>query len=97
MLMLFTLSITPKLFLHAVFADHTDVVYKKTGGETQVSKSGFSCDCNNQVATSPFIEHDDTPEPGILTVYQLVVPPFSSHLIASTPLYCALRGPPALL
>jgi hypothetical protein len=95
LLVLFALSITPKLYLHAVFADHTDVVYKQTDGKTQVSKNGFTCDCNNQVATSPFTEHADAFEIGILSVYQSFIPHFPSQIIASTQFYFELRGPPA--
>jgi hypothetical protein len=96
MLMLFTLSITPKLYLHAVFADHTDVVYKKANnGETQVSKYGFTCDINNQVATSPFTEHDDAPETGIVTVYRSFTAHVASQIVSTTRFYFQLRGPPA--
>jgi hypothetical protein len=98
MLMLFAFSITPKLYLHAIFADHTDTVFKKPAdGKTQVSKSGFSCDWSNQVATSPFIEHDDAFEIGILCVYQSFIPHFPPQIIASTPFYFELRGPPAFI
>lgn len=98
MLVLFTLSITPKLYLHAVFADHTDIVFKKAdNGKTQVGKNGFACDCYNQVATSPFTEHAETPEIGILSVYQSFTPHFPSQIIANTQFYFELRGPPAIL
>jgi hypothetical protein len=98
MLMLFTLSITPKLYLHAIFADHTDTVFKKQNdGKPQVSKSGFACDCNNQVATSPFTEHDGANITGILPVYQSFIPYFPSQIIASTKFYFELRGPPACI
>jgi hypothetical protein len=98
MLILFTLSITPKLYLHAVFADHTDLVCKKTdNGKTQVSKNGFACDCNNQVATSPFTEHDDAPKIGTVTVYQSFVVNFTSQIISTTRFYSALRGPPVVI
>src|SRR5688500_7699630 len=97
MLILFTLSITPKLFLHTIFADHADIVYKKSDGKTQVSKNGFTCDCNNQVATSPFITHENPPEIGILPVYQSLITHFPSQIIASTQFYLELRGPPAIL
>ena len=95
LLVLFTLSITPKLYLHAIFADHTDIVLKKTDGKTQVSKNGFTCDRNNQVATSPFIEHADALDIGILHVYQSFIPHFPSKVIANTQFYFELRGPPA--
>lgn len=97
MLVLFALSITPKLYLHTVFADHTDIVRKKTDGKTQVGKNGFTCDCNNQVATSPFTEHVDTIEMGILPVYPSFIPHVPSQIIASTLFYLELRGPPAVI
>lgn len=97
MLLLFTLSITPKLYLHAIFADHTDIVYKKSDGKTQVSKNGFTCDRNNQVATSPFTEHADAPETGVVSVYQSFISHFPSQIIANTQFYFELRGPPAVI
>src|SRR5687768_10253481 len=74
MLILFTFSITPKLFLHDLFTNHTDTVYKKTvDDKAQVSKSGFTCDCNDLVATSPFTEHKNAIELPILFDYQVWV------------------------
>lgn len=96
MLVIFTLSITPKLYLHAIFAHHTDIVYKKTdSGKTQVSKNGFACDCNNQVATSPFTEPGETPKIGALTIYQLYLLHFTSEIITNEQFYFELRGPPS--
>lgn len=98
MLMFFAFSITPKLYLHAIFADHTDVVYQKSAdGKTQVAKNGFACDCNNQVATSPFTEHDEPGAFGIITVYSAFIPFFSSQISSTTRLYHTLRGPPAVI
>lgn len=97
MLALFVLSITPKLYLHTIFANHTDVVYKSTDGKEQVSKNGYSCDCNSQVATSPFTDHVDAFEIGVLSVYPSLIPHFPSLIPANTTLYFELRGPPAVM
>ena len=97
MLFLFVLSITPRLYLHDLLADHTDTVYKKTdAGNAQVGKSGFSCDVSNWVATSPFIEQDPLPDILLFSIYQPLVLHFPSSIIAQKPCLCELRGPPAI-
>ncbi|OQP48916.1 hypothetical protein A4R26_31225 [Niastella populi] len=98
MLLLFTFSITPRAYLHHLFADHQDIAfaYDLSGDEDQLSASGFQCDIHEQVAESPFTD----------LIYQLaVVQPIlyptatSQHLIANIRLKAVvistLRGPPA--
>ena len=55
LLMLFTLSITPKQLLHDVLANHTDNSVE-TAGNAYVAKPGYNCDRLNLVAESPFTE-----------------------------------------
>ena len=97
MLFLFTLSITPRLYLHDWLANHTDSVFKETDtGKAQVCIRGFSCDVNNWVATSPFIEQEGSPDILLFSVYQQLVLHFPSQMIAQTPFFFELRGPPAI-
>ncbi len=61
LLLLFMFGNTPQKILHDVFAGHTDVAYKNNSrqADTQLTKTGFSCDYHNYVAESPFIEWDN--------------------------------------
>lgn len=54
MLLMFSLSITPKLFLHDLVVRHRDSSIS-SGKYVQVGKTGFRCDCENQVVELPFL------------------------------------------
>ena len=58
MLVVFAFSITPRVVLHGWFASHKDAPGKKSsaGGEHQLAKSTYNCNCDNIVAESPFTE-----------------------------------------
>jgi hypothetical protein len=94
MLLVFSLSITPKRFLHAVFAKHIDNKQVKNNDQPyQLTSSGYNCDTDNLVAESPF-EYGSN---------GTVVPPTSNFLsytlleISFTSVekvYTTLRGPP---
>ena len=56
MLIVFSLSITPKRILHDLFAKHIDNKPQKiTHHLSQLSKAGFNCDNDNLVAESSFL------------------------------------------
>jgi hypothetical protein len=92
LLLIFTLGITPKKFLHDAFAIHTD---KKPLSEKpyQLSKSGYKCDVNNLVA-----------EPNFENISHLVTHPLSLNysfillknisFSSALKVYSPLRGPP---
>jgi len=98
MLVVFAFAITPKRLLHNLVANHKDTTtYSKlTDGKTELSKSGFNCQVDNLVATSPFTYRDEKPE--------ITLPAFFvSHLevvtlsnLSSSHISLTSRGPPAL-
>lgn len=96
MLLIFSLSITPKKYFHDLIADHTDSYNVNFSGKATVGKTGYSCDCEDLVVSTPFIE------PGIGSVC-LPQPVFCMH-IASPYFFQFLsahtakesRGPPSL-
>ena len=94
MLIVFALSITPKRFLHNVFAKHIDSRNQKNDTHPyQLSLSGYNCDTDNIVAESAFVADQHT------IVFPLFIS-FSSYTLrnisfTSPPeIYSALRGPP---
>jgi len=92
----FLLSITPKMLLHSISANHKDQPYKKTDGSLQYNSSGFNCDCNSVVATSPFTGTSHKFELPKLVHFSSYreKPPVS--LSSSDHFYFKLRGPPAI-
>lgn len=95
MMLVLLFSITPKKFLHDLIADHTDTVSLAVNdGHDHIDHHGFNCDCDNLVATSPFVSHALLPELIALHSYSIS---FASYISASkavdiTPSF--LRGPP---
>ena len=92
--MIFAISITPRIFFHNWFANHTDSV-KQTPADAQkrVGKLLLNCNCDNIVAESPFTVD-------ILLSAELL---FSSlkvnkevHFISSPHHFFLLRGPPVV-
>lgn len=95
LLFVFAFSITPKVFLHDVFAGHIDVQQQKnTKGAYHLNKAGFNCDKQGFVATSPFLADEQA-----ICFCDFV--PFSIFidgaidLYSSDKLFSLLRGPPA--
>ena len=92
--MVFALSITPKRFLHNVFAKHTDNKPAKNNDKPyQLTNSGYNCDSDNLVAESTFL--NDPPSfqfPLSTTFSSYVVKNISFTSIAA--IYSSLRGPP---
>lgn len=94
LLLVFVIGITPKKFLHDMFAKHTDVTSKlKNDKPFQLTTSGYNCNCDNLVAESTFT-HD-------LQVFSL--PLFTSFFnyisrdisfSSICKIYSPLRGPP---
>lgn len=97
LLFAFTLGITPKLYLHDILAGHTDTpVEVNYEGHERVSQSGFHCDVNNLVATSPFT--DEANEVALIcpAEYYSFQTELSSLFIKATYSFIESRGPPAL-
>ena len=97
MLMIFSLSITPKLYLHDLFARHSDILLSvPDDGKVHITQSGFSCDCNTLVSTSPFTDYAieiDIKAPLDYSSFPCV---FITPEYVSSHSFIELRGPPAL-
>ena len=96
-LFVFTIAITPKLYLHYLFAHHTDQKgSKKTATEKSFSTSGYNCKCDDQVAESNFLA---LPELKSLTKN----PTNSRFVLSKVPLIFSYssefsdRGPPSMI
>lgn len=97
MLLIFTMSITPKVFLHDLTADHKDESSVILDCHDQhISKVGFTCDCNNLVSTSPYTEEPalQIPVPGAI-VLVAYVNRFTDPVYTAELFFTSLRGPPA--
>jgi hypothetical protein len=55
MLAIFTLSITPKKYVHDLITEHTDFYSFHPAHEVNVSQAGLSCHCEDLVVSAPFI------------------------------------------
>ncbi|MBL7744101.1 MAG: hypothetical protein JNN00_11550 [Chitinophagaceae bacterium] len=97
MLLLFAISIAPKLWLHDFFSGHKHS-YAQDSSEHQLrdSKSSIQCNWDRQLIDSPF-----TGEPSINIEHPLVVHfsplahyTFSVYTTAAS--HTSLRGPPAI-
>ncbi len=95
LLVIFTISITPKRYLHDAFANHEDTATPVSqGGEDVLSAKGFDCDCDSLVATSPFTEQEDALKLFISTNYYLANAFFIPRFFSTYHAYFELRGPP---
>jgi len=95
LLLIFTLSSTPKRYLHDIFANHTEAVsHQAEQGKLIISEAGFNCDCDNLVGTSPCAEPDEFITSPLFLQYHL----FLTHRYFSIPTapahFFELRGPP---
>lgn len=99
LLLIFTISTTPRRYWHDLFAGHTDTTVCDTpaDGKQHLRDAGFQCDCNKLVATSPFTEQDEIV---VASLPRLFYTPqqtsLSSVLLAVAEHVHALRGPPVL-
>jgi len=96
MLLLFAFSMTPKLFLHDLFAGHRDTrTIKDSKAPLQMNVAGYHCDKDGVVASSSFVADD----PMVLFCNFV---PFSLYqtgeeaLSSVSKIYYPLRGPPQL-
>ena len=95
LLLIFIISITPTLYLHEIFAGHSDasIAIAKSPGE-QVRAAGFACDCDSLVATSPFTEIFPGFVLRVASCYKpQILAPIPAHKTQPRP-YLELRGPP---
>jgi hypothetical protein len=97
-LMLFSLCVTPKRFLHDLLANHKDTPVNPGGLlSEQISTSGFHCHTEELVVMEPFLPGVTSSDPLMLSSQTLH---YCEPLQSFIPSYCCLtddRGPPALL
>ena len=94
LLVIFALSITPKRFLHDVFAEHIDNRQQKSNeAPNQLTNAGYNCDNDNLVAESNFIHNQQIFSAPVLISFSAYI----FHHISFTSvtgIYSSLRGPP---
>ena len=99
LMVFFALSITPKRFLHDIFAKHIDNSkgpVKNNSHPYQLDNAGYNCDNDNLVAESSFeIEQQNFSFPVFFcfSAYTIQHISFSSTF----GIYSPLRGPPAII
>lgn len=96
LLLFFTLSITPRLYLHDIFASHQDMITKSSSHEAELKKDGYSCNLNELVATSPFTESATAVTIETPLYFPELHVRYTSQVASATPQFFALRGPPLL-
>ena len=92
-LLVFALSITPKRYLHTLFASHTDNKSPHAEGPFQLSVSGYNCDNDDTVADSVFTGAISPPDHSLPSHYQEYLP-IRVLLFTSGKVFHSLRGPP---
>ena len=90
----FLLGITPKKTLHTWFANHKDCTSSIPDGKTQqLTKAGFTCNCNDLVAESHFINFGSYVVINIPSAY-FFANSLTPTLFSSSFFHTDLRGPP---
>ena len=97
LLLVLMLAITPKSFLHHVFADHSDAIQCNDSLREGpcIHKQGFNCQQADLVAPSHFTLHNEVMISKGNDIMSLPVHPFSSSLFENLILSITERGPPA--
>ncbi|HEY4062084.1 MAG TPA: hypothetical protein VGM30_09300 [Puia sp.] len=96
-LVLFALSVTPKIAIHALVAHHTDTHPALHHDEAdQLNKAGFHCSIDNLVVESPFLDYSVAIVLGIPPSFPVYRPAPLKGWLSSTHFIFGLRGPPAI-
>jgi hypothetical protein len=92
-LVVFAYSITPKIVLHNLVANHIDKSKVLNNDITELSASGFNCKCDNLVAESPFVPGEAIAYNSVSFIDSIyVLPTVAISTYAKT--FSKLRGPP---
>lgn len=95
MLAVFAFSVTPKILLHNLVADHKDTPIKSNhSNQEQVSKAGFNCNCDNLVVESPFINDFIPVDLSLKKEFVQQQNFFKNNFNSLHYFYFELRGPP---
>jgi|HubBroStandDraft_2_1064218.scaffolds.fasta_scaffold1157010_1 hypothetical protein len=95
LLLTFTFSITPRIFLHDLFAHHKDL-HSIIGSRTeQLSRAGYHCDCESQVVVMPYLDCSQRIPQEFATSF--ISPPVGSEdqTYPAGHFIFGFRGPPA--
>jgi hypothetical protein len=96
LLMLFTISIAPKIYFHNLVADHKDVAGCGQLHKTAVLHlQGFNCHFDDLVVTAPYLSQTEEPVLLVHLVFEKKQPVFSSVFLSSFSQHKENRGPPS--
>jgi hypothetical protein len=95
MLIMFAFSITPKLLLHDLIANHRDTPLKNsTDKNARIDVAGFNCSCDNLVVESPFVEDVISAGTAVPIFYAQHNESVINRINSVSQFYFRLRGPP---
>jgi hypothetical protein len=95
MLAVLAFSVTPKILLHNLVADHKDTPIKSNcSNQEQFSKAGFNCNCDNLVVESPFVNDFIPVDLSIAKQFVQQQTFFKNNFHSLHYFYFELRGPP---
>jgi|ERR1022692_3246802 hypothetical protein len=95
MLAVFAFSVTPKILLHNLVADHKDTPIKSNlSNQEQFSKAGFNCNCDNLVVESPFVNDFIPVHLPVQKQFVQLQTFFGNDFNSLHYFYFELRGPP---
>jgi hypothetical protein len=97
LLLAFTIGVTPKVYFHELFSNHTDYsCAKNDAGKTQFNSYKFNCGFVNIEGVSPFLEAKQT-DPGSADIFLQCYPDIPiNEWVQLRPERTQHRGPPAL-
>jgi hypothetical protein len=97
LLLLFSLSNTPKQWLHDIFANHKDCTTTISKNNLLISQQGFNCDCDSLVVEVPFTSADKIfiglP---VLAIHSAFASLMDDNFSSVYHFYFELRGPPSV-
>jgi len=96
MLIIFGFSITPKIILHNIVADHKDTPFQSShNSSAQLFAAGFNCNCDNLVVESPFTNDFNPLQLKAAIFFKLHFADVITDFYSQHHFYSELRGPPA--
>jgi hypothetical protein len=96
MLIIFGFSITPKIILHNIVANHKDTPFQSgDNASAQLYAAGFNCNCDNLVVESPFTSDFNPLEIKAIIFFKPHFAEIITSFYSQHHFYSELRGPPA--
>ncbi len=96
LLLVFTISVTPKKYFHDLFSTHTDYAFQHTtSGKKEFNAYKFNCGLVNTIAVPPFIAEEPVTATSLLFFAVQGPDKIESPLFQSAFDVCFRRGPPA--